>query len=119
MAKATRLASALLPLPGPWRRFADPRLSRVYLFSLLLLDWVSGGLQDIIFLLHHIVTFSFLRQTITLYILRPFAKSLGIRGPKVLRFQEQGYSFLYWGFMGVLGLVRFPLSSPPDLRGSS
>ena len=61
--------------------------------------------QDIIFLLHHIVTFSFIRQSITLYVLRPLAKRLGIRGSKILRFQEQGYSMLYYGTMGCWGLV--------------
>ncbi|CED83969.1 Protein transporter of the TRAM (translocating chain-associating membrane) superfamily [Phaffia rhodozyma] len=78
------------PLPAPHSQPGDPRFGK--------------GLLDVVFLLHHIVTFSFIRQAITLYILRPLAKKLGIRGSKILRFQEQAYSAMYYGSMGFFGL---------------
>jgi acyl-CoA-dependent ceramide synthase len=60
--------------------------------------------QDLVFLLHHIITFSFLRQSITLYILRPWALRLGInKQAKIARFMEQSYSALYYGTAGATG----------------
>lgn len=62
------------------------------------------GWKDIAFILYHIVFFSFLRQTVTLYLLSPIADKLGIPRGKRTRFLEQGYAFLYWGSAGFLGL---------------
>lgn len=62
--------------------------------------------QDFAFLLNHIITFSFIRQFATLHVLRPLALEIGIRGSKVLRFQEQSYCMVYWGISGLFGVVN-------------
>lgn len=46
-----------------------------------------------------------MRQFVTLYILRPMGRSLGIKGSKVMRFTEQGYAVFYFGVMGTAGIV--------------
>ncbi|KAL7416753.1 TLC domain-containing protein [Mrakia frigida] len=78
------------PLPAPYSTPGDTRYGK--------------GYKDIIFLLHHIITFSFIRQSITLWILRPLAIRLGIKGSKILRFQEQAYCIIYYGTMGCWGM---------------
>lgn len=63
------------------------------------------GPKDLAFLCFYIVVFSFLRQSITEYIIRPFARRLGIKGEtKTQRFMEQAYGIIYWGSSGALGL---------------
>lgn len=59
---------------------------------------------DLLFIAYHIVFFSFVRQSITLYFLRPLVKRLGIPPAKFERFTEQGYAFIYFGFFGPLGM---------------
>ena len=64
------------------------------------------GPLDYYFLAFYVVVFSCIRQSVTEYVLRPFAKSQGIKGEsKLLRFMEQGYAFLYFSVFGSLGLV--------------
>ena len=49
--------------------------------------------------------FSFTRQFITIYLLRPLAYKLGVRKEaKVLRFLEQAYTFIYFSFSGAIGI---------------
>lgn len=68
------------------------------------------GPLDLYFLAFYVVVFSFIRQSVTEYVLRPFAKSQGIKGEsKLLRFMEQGYAFLYFSVFGSLGLVSLSL----------
>ncbi|PWN49645.1 LAG1-domain-containing protein [Violaceomyces palustris] len=63
------------------------------------------GYLDLCFLAFYVVVFSFIRQTTTIYMFKPFAKWWGIKGEaKQSRFTEQGYSFLYWGTSASLGL---------------
>ncbi|MCO5596178.1 hypothetical protein L7F22_050238 [Adiantum nelumboides] len=63
------------------------------------------GYGDILFLLFYIIVFSFLRQSTTIYLFKPFAAWWGISNDrKRERFMEQGYSFLYWGSAGLFGI---------------
>jgi acyl-CoA-dependent ceramide synthase len=63
------------------------------------------GWLDFIFIGYYIVFWSFVRQFVTLHILRPMARRLGIRGAKIMRFTEQGYAIFYFGIMGIAGIV--------------
>ncbi|KAK4050703.1 sphingosine N-acyltransferase lag1 [Microbotryomycetes sp. JL201] len=63
------------------------------------------GPLDLCFLSFYIIVFSFLRQSLTEYTLRPFAKSLGLKSDaKVVRFMEQSYAIVYFTASGALGL---------------
>ncbi|KAK4055067.1 hypothetical protein OIO90_003408 [Microbotryomycetes sp. JL221] len=63
------------------------------------------GPLDLCFLAFYIVVFSCLRQSLTEYILRPFAKSLGLKSEsKVVRFMEQSYAIVYFTASGLFGL---------------
>jgi hypothetical protein len=63
--------------------------------------------QDLAFVAYYIVVFSFIRQSLFLYVLRPLARSYGIRQEgKIERFAEQGYAVIYFTCSGSLGLVR-------------
>lgn len=65
------------------------------------------GLLDLAFLGFYIVVFSFVRQSLTEYIIRPFARSLGIKSEsKLVRFMEQAYAVVYFTASGSFGLVR-------------
>jgi acyl-CoA-dependent ceramide synthase len=65
----------------------------------------TKGPLDVCFLLFYIIVFSFVRQSITEYIVRPFARRLGIRTEsKQLRFMEQAYAAIYFTASGTLGL---------------
>lgn len=69
----------------------DPRYQKTY--------W------DLLFVAFYVVVFSFIRQSITLYMLRPFARWWGIRSEgKLDRFAEQGYAVFYFGFFATLGI---------------
>ena len=82
--------------PPPPPPSSDPRYAKSHL--------------DLPFLTYHIILFSFLRQTITTTLCRPLARYFGIRKPaKIDRFGEQGYALVYFGGMGVWGLVSFLL----------
>ncbi|KZO93741.1 longevity assurance proteins LAG1/LAC1 [Calocera viscosa TUFC12733] len=60
---------------------------------------------DLLFVAYYVVVFAFVRQSITLYILRPFARWWGIRKEaKLDRFAEQGYAIIYFGFFASLGI---------------
>lgn len=65
----------------------------------------TKGWKDFIFIAYHIIFWSFIRQFVTLHILRPLARRLGIRGNKIMRFTEQGYAIFYFGIMGIAGIV--------------
>lgn len=65
----------------------------------------TKGPLDMCFLLFYIIVFSFVRQSVTEYIVRPFARRLGIRTEsKTLRFMEQAYAAIYFSASGALGL---------------
>ncbi|RSH88614.1 hypothetical protein EHS25_002841 [Saitozyma podzolica] len=59
---------------------------------------------DFLFLAYYIIFWSFVRQFVTIHVLRPLAKSLGIKGGKIMRFTEQGYAVFYFGILGVCGI---------------
>jgi acyl-CoA-dependent ceramide synthase len=64
------------------------------------------GWLDLVFVAYYIVVWSFVRQSITIYICRPIARHFGIKKEaKLDRFGEQGYAFLYFLFFGAWGLV--------------
>ncbi|KAI0677592.1 TLC domain-containing protein [Trametes maxima] len=63
------------------------------------------GYLDLAFIAYYIVFWSFIRQSITLYVCRPVAKWFGIRREtKLERFGEQGYAVIYFAFTSVWGI---------------
>lgn len=79
------------PTPSPTDDTTDPRYRKGYL--------------DLVFIAYHIIFFSFLRQSFTTYVCRPFAQSFGIRKEaKLARFGEQGYAVFYFTITGLWGL---------------
>ncbi|KDN47739.1 LAG1-domain-containing protein [Tilletiaria anomala UBC 951] len=63
------------------------------------------GWYDLSFIAFYIIVFSFIRQSITLWVFKPFALWWGIKNEtKQTRLMEQGYAFCYWGSFGLLGL---------------
>ncbi|GAA6033082.1 hypothetical protein JCM8097_002934 [Rhodosporidiobolus ruineniae] len=63
------------------------------------------GPRDLAFLSFYIIVFSFLRQSITEYLIRPFARGLGLKGEsKITRFMEQAYAVVYFSASGAFGL---------------
>lgn len=70
----------------------------------------AKGWLDIVFVLYHIIVFSFIRQFALLDIILPIARRLGIRKQaKLDRFGEQAYAMLYYGTMGIWGIVSLSL----------
>ncbi|THG99308.1 hypothetical protein EW026_g3008 [Hermanssonia centrifuga] len=62
------------------------------------------GYLDLVFIAYYIIFWSFIRQSITLYICRPVAIWFGIRKEaKLDRFGEQAYAVLYFAFNGFWG----------------
>ncbi|GAA5933930.1 uncharacterized protein JCM15063_000509 [Sporobolomyces koalae] len=63
------------------------------------------GVYDLAFLGFYIIVFSFLRQSITEFLIRPLAKSLGLKTEsKQARFMEQAYAVVYFSASGAFGL---------------
>ncbi|GAA5846750.1 hypothetical protein JCM11251_004224, partial [Rhodosporidiobolus azoricus] len=63
------------------------------------------GPLDLAFLSFYIIVFSFFRQSITEFLIRPFARSLGLKSEsKVVRFMEQAYAVVYFSASGAFGL---------------
>lgn len=63
------------------------------------------GWWDLAFISYYIIVFSFLRQSTTIWIFKPFAQRWGITNEtKQIRLMEQGYAILYWGSFGLFGL---------------
>jgi len=62
------------------------------------------GLKDFLFLGFYIIVFSCIRQTVTEYIIRPYARYLALKGTKQDRFVDQGYAVFYWGSATIIGL---------------
>ncbi|KAG8218585.1 longevity assurance proteins LAG1/LAC1 [Butyriboletus roseoflavus] len=62
------------------------------------------GYLDLVFVVYHIVFFSFVRQIITINICHPIARYFGIKRLTTLnRFGEQGYALVYFTIMGAWG----------------
>jgi len=65
----------------------------------------AKGPLDLLFIAYYVVVFSFIRQSLTIHILRPLARIMGIRKEaKLDRFGEQGYAVVYFSFFGSLGI---------------
>ncbi|KAL8278089.1 hypothetical protein RQP46_009549 [Phenoliferia psychrophenolica] len=63
------------------------------------------GLMDLLFLPFYIVAFSFLRQAVTQFVVRPVGTLIGIGdGRKMERFMEQGYAIVYFSASSAAGL---------------
>ncbi|KAI0375609.1 longevity assurance proteins LAG1/LAC1 [Pilatotrama ljubarskyi] len=63
------------------------------------------GYLDLVFICYYVVFWSFIRQSMTLYICRPIAKRFGIqRESKLDRFGEQAYAVIYFAFMASWGV---------------
>lgn len=64
------------------------------------------GRDDIYFVSFWVLAFTAIRDAIMWYFLRPFARWNGVRTEKKLvRFAEQGWSFLYYMVFWTLGMV--------------
>lgn len=64
------------------------------------------GYLDLVFIAYYIVFWSFVRQVVTINLCRPIARWFGLKKEvKLDRFGEQGYAVLYWGGMGLWGVV--------------
>ena len=60
------------------------------------------GYMDLAFVAYYIILWSFVRQSVMIYIARPAALWFGIRKEaKINRFGEQTYALLYWGLNGL------------------
>ncbi|KAL0249771.1 hypothetical protein I308_103073 [Cryptococcus tetragattii IND107] len=59
---------------------------------------------DFAFLANYVIFWTFVRQFVTVRVLRPMAKALGVKGQKIVRFTEQGYAVFYFGLLGACGL---------------
>jgi acyl-CoA-dependent ceramide synthase len=63
--------------------------------------------------MYYVVVWSFIRQVLTIHVLRPLAVKLGIKSrSKLDRFGEQGYASLYFTIFGSLGIVSPVLCTP-------
>lgn len=63
-------------------------------------------IQDILFVLYYVIVWAFVRQFLTIHVLRPLAKRLGVtKEEKLDRFGEQGYAVIYFSFFGAMGIV--------------
>ncbi|KAI0318702.1 TLC domain-containing protein [Amylostereum chailletii] len=79
------------PTPSPTGDPNDPRFRK--------------GWLDIAFVAYYIVFWSFIRQVITIHLLRPVARYFKLRTEaKLDRFGEQGYAMIYFAFFGAWGL---------------
>ncbi|BGP13495.1 hypothetical protein JCM10213_000697 [Rhodosporidiobolus nylandii] len=71
------------------------------------------GPLDLAFLSFYIIVFSFVRQSITEYLIRPLARNLGLKSEsKVVRFMEQAYAVVYFSASGAFGL--YVMSKQPS-----
>ncbi|KAG8914383.1 hypothetical protein FRC01_004100, partial [Tulasnella sp. 417] len=92
----------------------SPNASNPFKYLLMIQYPVAGtsnpvmyqkGYGDIAFLAYYVIVFSFIRQGLTFYVLRPLAWKMGIKKEaKLDRFAEQGYAIVYFGISGTLGL---------------
>ena len=81
-------------------------MSQNHLQSVQTVDRVGFFFQDIAFACYYVIVFSFIRQSLVIYFLRPLARYFGIRkDAKIERFTEQGYAILYFSCTGTVGLV--------------
>jgi len=65
----------------------------------------AKGPLDVLFVLYYVIVWSFVRQFLTIHILRPLAIRMGVRkADKLARFGEQGYAVIYFSFFGSLGV---------------
>ncbi|CCA67019.1 related to longevity-assurance protein LAG1 [Serendipita indica DSM 11827] len=88
---------------NPWARLLFP--------SNRLPDSAQGFRQyaksywDLAFVAYYIVVFSFVRQSMTIYVLKPLARHYGInKEAKLDRFAEQGYAVFYFSISTSLGI---------------
>ena len=88
------LLSGFVPSSSP----NDPRYAKSFL--------------DLLFIAYYVVFWSFVRQSLTIYVSRPVAGYFRIRKEaKIDRFGEQTYAFLYFFVVGVWGFVSAPFPS--------
>ncbi len=75
------------------------------------------GPIDILFVLFYVVVFTLSREFVMTKLLEPIGRSYGLRTAKLQRFMEQGYSCVYFSFVGCLGVVCFLSHSNVRLTG--
>ena len=63
------------------------------------------GYLDLVFIAYYIIFWSFIRQSIIIYIFKPIARHYHVKKSKFDRFGEQGYAFIYFAVMATWGIV--------------
>ncbi|KAJ3989693.1 longevity assurance proteins LAG1 LAC1 [Lentinula detonsa] len=62
------------------------------------------GWCDLVFIAYHVVFWSLIRQSLTIYVFKPIARHFDIKKEQKLdRFAEQGYAMVYFAVMGAWG----------------
>lgn len=91
--------------------------TRIHTRKFLLLSYPSSapqlytqGIDDIYFVLAWVVNFTAIRAFAIERILRPIAGPLGVDAKSALRFAEQGWLVLYYGYFWTLGMVSLSLN---------
>jgi len=63
------------------------------------------GYFDLAFIAYYVIFWSFVRQSLTIYVLKPMARWFGVKKEiKLERFAEQGYAIIYFAIMGTWGV---------------
>ncbi|KAJ3843399.1 longevity assurance proteins LAG1/LAC1 [Lentinula raphanica] len=88
-------------LPNPFTRFF--LLSNRVPSSSIDDPRYQKGWSDLLFIAYYVVFWSFVRQSLSIYVFIPFARYCGIKKQKLDRFAEQGYAMVYFGVMGAWG----------------
>ncbi len=65
----------------------------------------TQGLEDVYFVFAWVINFTALRAISIEHILQPLAGPLGVAPKNRLRFAEQGWLVLYYGYFWTLGMV--------------
>ena len=67
------------------------------------------GWLDLVFIAYYFVFWSFIRQSLAIYVCKPIARHFGLKKEaKLDRFGEQGYAFVYFAVMAAWGVVGLP-----------
>lgn len=66
----------------------------------------AKSFQDLLFIAFYIIVFSFFRQFVTIWMCQPVGRWFGIKKEgKLARFGEQVYAMVYFGVMGLWGVI--------------
>ncbi|KAL2062431.1 hypothetical protein VTL71DRAFT_6697 [Oculimacula yallundae] len=91
-------------LVPPWRPQTGKLFSLSYASSKSEGTVYTQGIDDVYFVMGWILYFTTLRAITMEWVLQPLARLLGVKNRSQLRFAEQGWIFLYYSTMWVLGM---------------